>query len=46
MKAELKGFQSPNVYDLEKYYPELEDNFCFYLEISVGPKNGKGSEQF
>ena len=46
MKAELKGFQSPDVYDLEKYYPELEDNFCFYLEISVGPKNEKGSEQF
>lgn len=46
MKAELKGFHSPDVYDLEKYYPELEDNFCFYLEISVGPKNENGSEQF
>lgn len=46
MNAELKGFHSPDVYDLENYYPEIEDNFCFYLEISVGVKNEKGSEQF
>jgi hypothetical protein len=46
MKAELKGFHSPDVYDLEKYSPEPEDNFCFYLEISVGVKNQLGSEQF
>ena len=46
MKAELKSFQSPDIYDLEKYYPEIEDNFCFYLEISVGIKNAEGAEQF
>lgn len=46
MKAELKGFDSPDIYDLEKYYPEIEDNFCFYLEISVGIKDEKGAEQF
>jgi len=46
MKTELKGFHSPDIYDLEKYYPEIEDNFCFYLEISVGVKNEKGAEQF
>ncbi len=46
MRAELKGFHSPDVYDLEKYYPEIEDNFCFYIEISVGVKNEKGAEQF
>jgi hypothetical protein len=46
MKAELKGFYSPDIFDLEKYYPEIENNFCFYLEISVGIKNEKGAEQF
>jgi len=46
MNAELKGFHSPDIYDLEKYYPEIEDNFCFYLEISVGVKNENGAEQF
>ena len=46
MKAELKAFHSPDVYDLETYRPEIEDDFCFYLEISVGAKNEKGAEQF
>lgn len=46
MKAELKSFYSPDVYDLEKFNPEKEDNFCFYLEISVGVKNEKSGELF
>ncbi|WP_447642282.1 MULTISPECIES: Imm8 family immunity protein [Chitinophagaceae] len=46
MRAELKSFISPDIRDLEKHYPEFGDNFCFYLEISVGLKNEKSSEQF
>lgn len=46
MKAELKGFHSPDIFDLQKFNPLEKDNFCFYLEFSAGPKNDKGSEQF
>lgn len=46
MTAELRGFQSPDVYDLETFSPKIENNFCFYLEISVGPKSEQGAEQF
>jgi hypothetical protein len=31
MVAELKSIDSPNIYDLEKFYPEEEDNFGFLL---------------
>lgn len=46
MRAELKGFHSPDVYDLETFNPEIENVFCFYLEISVGIKDEQGAEQF
>lgn len=46
MKAELKGCHSPDVYNLEKYYPEVEDDFCFLLQALVGPKDEQGDETF
>lgn len=46
MRAELKGLHSPDIFDLENYHPESKDDFCFYLELFVGPKNQKGSELF
>jgi Immunity protein 8 len=46
MKAEIKGFYSPDILDLERFYPESENNFCFLLELLVGPKNEKGDETF
>lgn len=46
MRAEIKGFHSPDIFELEKYYPEEENNFCFLLQILVGPKNEKGDETF
>jgi len=46
MRAELKGFHSPDILDLERFNPLEKDHFCFYLEFSAGPKNGIGHEQF
>jgi hypothetical protein len=46
MKAELKGFHSPDIYDLEKFCPEVVNNFCFLLQLLVGPKDEKGDETF
>jgi len=46
MKAKIKEFSSPDVYDLVNFIPDKVDNFCFYLEISVGVENEIGSEQF
>ena len=46
MRAELKGFHSPDIFDLENFQPLDKNNFCFYLEISVGAKNELGTDIF
>lgn len=46
MIVTIKGISSPDVFDLETFIPEESDNFCFLLELSVGPKEEKGCEVF
>lgn len=46
MKAEIKGFHSPDVYSIEKFNPEVENNFCFLLQLLIGPKGERGDETF
>lgn len=46
MKAEVKGFHSPDINDLEKFIPDIEDNFSFLLQIFVGTSGKEGEESF
>ncbi len=46
MKAEIKYFHSPDIIDLEKFEPEIPDEFCFLLQIMVGEKDQEGEESF
>lgn len=45
MKAEIKYINSPDI-ELEKFYPDEEDNFGFLLQLIVGPKDQEGEESF
>ena len=46
MKAVIKDLHSPDIYDLEKYQPDFEDNFCFLLQALIGPEGELGDESF
>ncbi len=46
MKAEIKDIHSPDIPDLQSYWPEDDSNFCFYLELSIGPVSENGEEIF
>lgn len=46
MRAEIRSIHSPDIPDLENYWPEDEANFCFYLELSISPLSEKGEEIF
>ena len=46
MRAQLKGLHSPDVHDLEKFAPELADDFGFLLQLMVGPEGEPGVESF
>lgn len=36
IKAELKYLHSPDIHNLQTFYPEVEDNFGFSLQIIAG----------
>lgn len=46
MIAELKGFYSTEIDDLENYRPEDPEKFAFGLQILVGPKGENVEESF
>ncbi len=46
MKAEIKKMHSPDIQNLTGFYPEVEDNFGFLLQMFVGPKGEQGFESF
>ena len=46
MKAEIKGFHSPDIRNLEVFIPDDEDNFGFLLQAFVGPKGEDWKESF
>lgn len=46
MKAEIKYFHSPDIIDLEKFSPEVPDEFYFLLQIMVEEKDWDGAESF
>ncbi|MFZ0565135.1 MAG: Imm8 family immunity protein [Chlamydiales bacterium] len=46
MRAIIKGFHSPEINNLENFKPEIADNFCFLLQMMIGPENNLGEESF
>ncbi len=46
MKAKIKSFYSSNVKDLDNYSPPDMENFCFLLELLIGPDKEDGEESF
>jgi hypothetical protein len=46
MKAEIKYLHSPDVSDLQKYMPDLEDDFGFLVQMIIGPQGNEGEESF
>ncbi|MCQ3930239.1 MAG: hypothetical protein DPW16_07245 [Chloroflexi bacterium] len=46
MKAVIKSYHSPDIEDLEAFYPELPDDFEFLLQLLVGPNTESWGESF
>lgn len=46
MRAAIKKVHSPDVMDLHKYQPRESDDFCFLMQVMVGPKDEEGEESF
>src|ERR1700748_330034 len=46
MLSEVKGIMSTEIFDLENYKPENNENFSFLLTVTVGPKGEIGAENF
>lgn len=46
MKAEIKRFHSPDIFDLSNFHPRVEDNFGFLLQVMIGVKGSDGEESF
>jgi hypothetical protein len=46
MRAALKHLQSPDIVNLATYCPEEPKNFCFLLQMMVGPDAQEGAESF
>jgi hypothetical protein len=46
VKAKLKSYHSPDVFNLEEYHPPQPNEFGFLLQLLVGPDDGKGEESF
>ena len=45
MKAEIKSFHSPDVYDLASWRPETE-SFLVFIQLMIGPRGEQGEESF
>ena len=46
MRPNIIDIHSPDIKNLEEYWPENETNFCFYLELSIGVASQEGEEIF
>lgn len=46
MKAEIRRFHSPDIWDLSAHKPDDPEVFGFLLQVFAGPKNGSGEESF
>ena len=46
MKAKVRRFHSPDVYDLKKYVPEDPEYVGVLIQIMAGPEDGPGEESF
>ncbi|HEX4499328.1 MAG TPA: immunity 8 family protein [Thermoanaerobaculia bacterium] len=46
MKATIRRFHSPDVYDLEGWVPADPACFGFLLQALIGPADGEGEESF
>jgi hypothetical protein len=46
VNAKVKRLHSPDIADLGTFQPSNADNFCFLLQVIVGPSGGEGEESF
>ena len=46
MRAEVRSLTTVDFGDLEKYDPEVFDNFCVAIRVMVGPYGAPGEESF
>lgn len=46
MRAEIKRFHSPDIFDLEAYSPAENSNFSFLLQVMIGPEGENSEESF
>jgi hypothetical protein len=46
MEAKLKRLHSPDIYNLEDFQPDAQDDFCFLLQAMIGPAGEEGEESF
>lgn len=46
MKAEIKSIISPDILNFETFQPIDQENFCFLLEITVGPRGQSSGDNF
>ena len=46
MRAAVRRFHSPDIYDLERYIPDDRTNVSFLLQVLVGPAGAEGEEAF
>jgi len=46
MEAKLKRLHSPDIYNLEDYQPDAQDDFGFILQAMIGPAGEEGEESF
>jgi hypothetical protein len=46
MRAAIKYFNSPDVFDLENFAPDQKDNFNVFVQLMVGPIDTEGYESF
>lgn len=46
VKAQVKGYSSPDIADLEGFAPPDPECFAFLLDLSIGPAGAPGEERF
>ena len=46
MRAKIRWFHSPDVYDLEKYAPDDPEDVGVFIQVMVGDEDSPGEESF